>query len=100
MTYRIKIPKRFYDDHRYRECGQTGKIVKEYAAHYLVELDQEAWDDLYSDADYYGMDNPDEDLWQNYRGVILSARATLKAMKEYEREGEGGGRQRERSGSR
>jgi hypothetical protein len=89
MTYTIKVPKRFYDDHRYRECGRSGKIVKEYASHYLVELDQEAWDDLYSDADYYGMDNPDEDLWQNYRGVILSARATLKVMTEYKLEGEG-----------
>ena len=85
MSYIIKIPQRFYDDHRYRECGQSGKILKKYASHYLVELDQEAWDDLYSDADYYGMDNPDEDLWQNYRGVVLSARATLKVMNEYKK---------------
>ena len=88
MKRSIKIPKRFYDDHRFRDCGQSGIKVKETATYYIVELDQEAWDDLYSDADYYGMDNPDEDLWANYRGVILSARATLKVMKEYlEKEG-------------
>jgi len=84
----IKIPQRFYQDHLYRECGQSGVIVQETKTHYVVELDQEAWDDLYSDADYYGMDNPDEELWANYRGVVLSARATLKVMKDYlEKEG-------------
>jgi len=86
MTYTIKIPKRFYDDHRSRECGQTGKILKEYSSHYLVELDETAWDDLYSDADYYGTDGPGGDFWENYRGVVLSARATLKIMDEYEEE--------------
>jgi hypothetical protein len=88
MTYTIKIPKRFYDDHIFRECGQSGKVLKKYASHYLVELDQEAWDDLYSDADYYGTDTIDSDLWENYRGIVLSARATIKAMDKYKREGE------------
>lgn len=88
MKRTIEIPRRFYDDHRFRECGQSGVIVKRTSTHYIVELDQEAWDDLYSDADYYGMDNPDEDLWMNYRGVVLSARTTLKVMKQHlEKEG-------------
>lgn len=84
----IKIPRRFYDDHRYRECGQSGVIVRKTKTYYLVELDQEAWDDLYSDADYYGDDSVSEDLWEQYRGVVLSARATLKVMRQHlEKEG-------------
>lgn len=84
MKRTIRIPPRFYQDHRSRECGQSGVIVKRTKTYYIVELDQEAWDDLYSDADYYGADNSDG--WfdgDGMRGIISSARATLKVMKQH-----------------
>lgn len=89
MKRTIKIPPRFYQDHKARDCGQSGVVVKRTKTYVIVELDQEAWDDLYSDADYYGADNSDG--WfddSGMRGIISSARATLRVMREHlEKEG-------------
>jgi len=84
MKRTIKIPPRFYQDHRTRDCGQSGRVIKWAKTYVLVELDQEAWDDLYSDADYYGADNSDG--WfdsPGMKGIITSARATLRVMKQH-----------------
>ena len=76
----FKVPARFYEDHRYqRECGQTGVIIKELARHYIVLLDDAAYYDLQSDADYY-VDGGVAEFGPDYLGLISSARATLKAL--------------------
>ena len=77
QTYRI--PPRFYLDHLARDCGNSGKIIKQCAAYLIVELDTVALDDLTSDALYYieCADNFDPPM----TGLIASARATLKAIK-------------------
>lgn len=79
----IKLPKRFYADHRARDCGQSGKVVHSTKNFVTVELDDVAFEDLKSDADYYASFDG-EDFHIN-RGVCLSARATLKALAQYER---------------
>lgn len=74
----MKLPNYFYADHRARECGTSGKVISTTASYTIVELDDTALADLISDADYYasfmGAD------FQYNRGLVLSARATLKAI--------------------
>jgi hypothetical protein len=73
-----KIPTRFYLDHLARDCGNSGKIVKQKSNYLIVELDALALDDLISDALYYieCADTFDPPM----TGLIASARATLKAI--------------------
>jgi hypothetical protein len=77
-TYRI--PPRFYLDHIARGCGETGKIVHSTKNYLIVELDDQALDDLLSDALYYieCADTFDPPL----TGLISSARATVKKIGE------------------
>lgn len=71
-----RLPSRFYDDHLYRDC-LSGMIVKRIGrSNVIVELDAEAYDDLLSDCEYYD----DAEMWENYRGLVLSARATRRAL--------------------
>ena len=75
---KLKLPKRFYLDHRARECGESGLIVSSTNNYVIVELDPIALDDLIGDADYYASLR-ETDFHQN-KGVCLSARATVKAI--------------------
>lgn len=80
----MKLPARFYLDHRARDCGESGKIVHSTKNYVIVELDSAALDDLLSDADYYASldrkDFLDREDFQANKGVCLSARATVKAI--------------------
>ena len=75
-----KIPPRFYLDHVARGCGESGKIVHSTKNYLIVELDDQALDDLLSDALYYieCADTFDPPL----TGLISSARATVKKIGE------------------
>ena len=74
----MKLPAKFYLDHRARDCGESGKIVHSTKNYLIVELDSVALDDLLSDADYYAsLQGAD---FQENKGVCLSARATVKAI--------------------
>ncbi len=75
---KMKLPARFYLDHRARDCGESGKIVHSTKNYIIVELDAAALDDLIGDADYYAS-LEHADFYQN-KGVCLSARATVKAI--------------------
>jgi hypothetical protein len=75
---KMKLPAKFYLDHRARDCGQSGKIVRSTQNYVIVELDAIALDDLLSDADYYA--SLRENDFQENKGVCLSARATVKAI--------------------
>lgn len=48
-----RLPKRFAEDHWGRECGQSDRIIRETKKHYYVEMDEDGWGDMESDADYY-----------------------------------------------
>jgi hypothetical protein len=77
----IQIPTMFWNDHQGR-CGEYGKakVIKSGVKLTTVRLDQEAWDNLLGDADYYSTQS--FDVWnQDLRGLIMSARATLRRMK-------------------
>ncbi len=81
----IQIPTLFWNDH-YERCGEEGvaEIIKRGDRLTTVRLDDEAWDNLLGDADYYG--TQDFSVWgSDLRGLVASARATLRRMKAVER---------------
>jgi hypothetical protein len=74
-----RLPKRFADDHWGRDCGETDRIIRETKKHYYVEMDEDGWGDMESDADYYvGMGG--EMIESMGIGFIASARATHAAL--------------------
>lgn len=75
---KMKLPNYFYADHRARECGASGKVISNTASYTIVELDDTALADLISDADYYASFMGSD--FHNNRGLVLSARATIKAI--------------------
>lgn len=82
----IRIPKRFYDDHTDRDL-EAPPIVKETKAHYFIDANSEHLDELLSDASYYA--DPacyDFEFGTYLAAIILSARATEKAIEKYKKE--------------
>ena len=76
---RIRIPRRFYIDHRERDLPTPvdhggGK------SYVLVNCDDPALPELLDDAKYYAHPEMCSELWEGYRGLVLSARATVKAI--------------------
>ena len=82
MSTTLRIPPVFYLDHLARECGKSGKIIRSGKSYLIVELDDAALDDLMSDASYYVecADTFDPSI----RGLVFSARATLRAIEKGE----------------
>lgn len=78
-TVTVDVPARFYDDHKARELP-SGEVVKVLASKYRVRLDPDEYSELLSDAEHYAGDAM-MDWWEDGRGVILSARATVRALK-------------------
>jgi hypothetical protein len=76
-----KVTKAFYNDHLYRECGNAENIVKETKSHYVLELTSETFEDLLSDCAYYADPDVAKEMWNDHRGVVLSARSTLKVLR-------------------
>lgn len=71
------IPARFWDDHT-GSNENPGRELKRSGHRVTVELDDEQLANLRSDADLYATGK--DDFWEEYRGLVLSARATLKAL--------------------
>ena len=76
----IQIPTMFWNDHYWR-CGEYGKskVIKSGSKLTTVRLDQEAWDNLLGDADYYATQGFSA-FSQDFRGIVMSAKATLRRM--------------------
>lgn len=76
-TVDVKVPKVFFDDHVDRDLATRELIVDENAAHYTIRLNQEAFNELRSDAHYYSA------AWQfdpGCFGLCSSARATARRL--------------------
>jgi hypothetical protein len=73
----VKVPATFYYDHVGRDLP-AGKILKEYATKILVKLDEESYDELLSDAEFYA--DGAGGLGSEFRGLISSAQATVRAL--------------------
>lgn len=75
----IKLPTRFFDDHRERDL-ETPKVVKSTKRHYFIADDDPAIPELLDDAEYYAADICTADFPELF-GLVSSARATVKALK-------------------
>lgn len=76
---RVTVPARFWDDHA-SSADNAGTILRRTLKTVTVELDDRQLEDLRSDAEVYATGA--HDFWDEYRGLVLSARATLKALRE------------------
>ncbi len=74
-----KIPKVYYRDH-IDCCCEAPEIIRETKAHYFISADETtALAELRDRATLYA-DDIGGDYWENCRGIVISARATLKVI--------------------
>lgn len=79
MTKLVKLPKRFFEDHKERDLD-TPNVAKETKANVWVHANDPYLADLRSDAQYYS-DMADMGALDKYHfGLARSAKATLKAI--------------------
>ena len=81
----IRIPQRFYDDHVDRDLEAPG-IVRETKRHYFIDATSEHLEELLSDAEYYARCF-DFEVGTHLAALILSARATERAIENYQQRG-------------
>jgi hypothetical protein len=78
----VKVPRVFVGDHDDRglmERGLESAIVKATKAGYTLSLTPEEFRELLDDARYYAEGGCDVFGWE-YRGLVASARATVRAL--------------------
>jgi hypothetical protein len=79
----IELPLKFWLDHKNRDCSPSSIESKRNKIYVTVQLDEEAWSDIYSDAEFYAtyFDNrrrtEDEAMMVELES---SAKATLKRL--------------------
>ena len=86
-TVRVDLPQTFYDDHVGRDLD-GGTEVKRLARKVRVDLDQDAYDEILSDAKHYAggaMEDMYLDDFVTASAIIRSAKATAKALQAVER---------------
>jgi hypothetical protein len=78
---RIRIPLRFYLDHQERDLYTPVNYSKA-KSYVVIDSDDEALPELISDAEHYAAIGTGEGGYfqMGYGGLVLSARATLKAI--------------------
>lgn len=88
MTFTVKIPKRFIDDHEARalivdadnnQVEFNTILVRQLKKHYIVTLTEAQARELLSDATYYAEIGVAELGWE-MSGLVASARATRDAL--------------------
>jgi hypothetical protein len=75
----IRIPKIFYNDHRDRDLPSP-VVVNESKSHYWIDASDHDISELLSDATYYSTSVGWSEQWDSIRGLVYSARATVKAL--------------------
>ncbi len=79
MTNLIKIPKRFFDDHRERDLD-TPRVMKATRSNYWISKNDPAISELISDAEYY-VEMGELGAFDKWMfGLVRSATATLKSL--------------------
>ena len=76
---KVVLPLTFYKDHLSRGCGSTAEIVGQNKKFITVILDEEAWIDIYSDADFYISFIKTEDYSEN-KSIVDSAVRTMAKL--------------------
>ena len=86
---KLRIPKRFYKDHVWRDLP-TPAIVRETARHYFIDTEDIAkLAELYSDAQYHADYSMTEEVGRSFLGVVSSAVATVRAIEKFAQESPG-----------
>jgi hypothetical protein len=80
----IELPLKFWLDHKNRDCSPSSIELKRNKVYVTVQLDEEAWSDIYGDAEFYATyfdggnrRTEDEAMMVELEG---SAKATLKRL--------------------
>jgi hypothetical protein len=81
----VKLPRLFYIDHRDRDLP-SGEIVRVIGNRIEVALDEEAFEDLISDAKHYGFGGMDWDGYGSEGSLEKSAKRTYEILTKIERE--------------
>jgi hypothetical protein len=78
---RLDVPPAFYSDHRSRDLPEEGGSLEvgRRGRSLIVEMDEAAFRDLYSDALYYSDSGIAADM--GLPGLAASARATVRALR-------------------
>lgn len=79
MGKTVKVPARFFDDHCDRDLGEGCNEISRNSKGVIVEFTDAALAELLNDAKYYATGFSGEDAVE-IRGLIASARATVKAI--------------------
>jgi hypothetical protein len=78
---KVILPLTFYKDHLNRGCGSTAQVVEQNKKFMTVILDEQAWIDIYSDADYYISMMGTQDYPGN-ESIVASAVRTMVKLDE------------------
>lgn len=80
----VVLPLKFWKDHTNRGCSQTAVELKRNKVYVTVQLDEESWSDICSDAEYYAtFISTDPEAESDMIAMIPSAKATLKRLQEF-----------------
>ena len=74
----VRIPKRYYDDHRDCADMDSPKILRSTKSHYYIDdTPSPEWDEFVSRCEFYAAEPENVD---DCCPIVFSARATLKAL--------------------
>ena len=90
MNETIKITKRFYEDHKWRDLP-TPAIVRETSRHFFIDAtDIVKLDELFNDAQYHSDYTMVAEVGDRaHIGVVTSAIATARALRKFAEESSG-----------
>lgn len=79
MSLTMKVPANFWHDHRSRGFGSTALMVQDGTGQVTINLDEQAWNELYSDASFFA---GSESHWFKIdrRAIVASAKTTIRSM--------------------
>ena len=86
----LRLPKRFYKDHVWRDLP-TPAIIRETARHYFIDTEDIAkLAELYSDAQFYADYSMIAEVGcRSHIGLVSSAAATVRAIEKFAQESPG-----------
>jgi hypothetical protein len=81
----VTLPLKFWTDHKNRGCSESAVELKRNKVYVTVQLDDEAWDDIYGDAEFYATYFDNSRRTEDEQSMVdleSSAKATLKRLQE------------------
>lgn len=79
----VELPLKFWLDHKNRDCSPSSIELKRNKIYVTVQLDEEAWSDIYSDAEFYATYFNNSRRTEDEQMMVdleASAKSTLKRL--------------------